>query len=145
MRKIATLASMAFMGVASMALDAQAGWRRGHAPDGATIAAGVIGLAGGAAVAAPSRSAHAAPAGYQPHPRYEYTQMYYERPRRYRRYYVERPRRFYREEYRPRRFYRQEYGYRPRRAYRDPYAGLPRPVYRRFPGDVPRSTYYGRY
>ena len=41
MRKIATLASVAFMGVASMALDAQAGWRRGHAPDGATIAAGI--------------------------------------------------------------------------------------------------------
>ena len=144
MRKIATLASVAFMGVASMALDAQAGWRRGHAPMAQHRRWSHFGLAGGAAVA-PRPPADAAPVGYQPHPRYEYTQMYYERPRRYRRYYVERPRRFYREEYRPRRFYRQGYGYRPRRAYRDPYAGLPRPVYRRFPGDVPRSTYYGRY
>jgi hypothetical protein len=159
MKKLASLVALGLLGLAATASDTEARWRGSHGYGDATFAAGSTGFDADAVLEAPSRPGYmdpgygyAAPIDpdfYQPRPRYEYTQFYYERPRprRYRRSFEERPayvrpRRFYRDEYdyRPRQAYRERYRYRPRRAYRDPYAGLPRPVYRRFPGDVPRST-----
>jgi hypothetical protein len=115
MRKIATLAAV---GVLALGAFSTSGAEARHGRRGAVIAAGVVGLAAGAAIAGAASQAYAAPVTYGyaapvTSYRYSYDDGYYARPayweRRVVRYYEE-PRPVYR----TRRVVRSyEYGYAP--------------------------------